>query len=257
MSLLEGVLLGLIQGITEFLPVSSSGHLVLAGELMGVETGTDRTLLPALLHLASVAAILVFFRSDLPRLFRDRRRELAWILLASVPAAVVGLLLKERIDAAFARPALVGALWMGTGIVLIGVDRVKKQGIGMTEAGPCRVIGIGLAQALAVLPGVSRSGLTVSAGVFAGIRRGDAFRFAFLLGIPAILGAGGLKIRDGLERGIGVEALPLAASLAVTFAASLGSLALLRVVLERRCFSWFGVYCLGLGTLTLLWFGFR
>jgi undecaprenyl-diphosphatase len=252
-SYLEALILGVLQGATEFLPVSSSGHLALALVGMGRTETPQMTFLIAVLHLASAAAVLVYFRRDLVRLFGDRRMEIAWIALASIPAAAAGFLLKPMFEAAFDEVALIGGFLMTTGVILALADRLQLQGEGvpMPQGGPWRALAVGVAQALAILPGLSRSGLTVSAGLFSGMRREDALRFSFLLGVPAILGAGGIKILDGVRDGVTVEAGPLALALVVTFAVSLASIKLLAVFLARRKLKYFAVYCLFVGGAAL------
>jgi undecaprenyl-diphosphatase len=251
-SIFEGVILAAIQGLTEFLPVSSSGHLAIALALMGkTETG-EMTFWIALLHLASAGAVIVYFWKDLLRLATDRRRELAWILIGSIPAVVVGFTLKGPIEQSVGMIWLIGILLVVTGLILFFADRVRAERVGMPEGGPARAVIIGIAQAFAILPGFSRSGLTISAGLFCGIRREDAFRFSFLLGLPAILGAGTLKIIDGAREGIEVAAGPLVLSLVLTFILSLGAIKLLSVLLLRRRLIYFAAYCVLVGAATVI-----
>lgn len=252
MSLFEGLILGLIQGLTEFLPVSSSAHLALAQILMGKKESAEILFNTAVLHLASAAAVVVYFRGDLLRLLTDRKRELGWVLLASIPAGAAGLLLKDTFEAAFGDVKLIGACLLVTAVILFLADRVRGEGVPMPEGGLGRAMAVGVAQAFAIFPGISRSGATISGALITGISRPDAFRFSFLLGLPVILGAGGLKIYEGVRDGVRVDALPLAAALVVTFALSLAAIRLLAVLIRIRRFVYFSAYCALLGLAVLL-----
>lgn len=197
----EALVLGAIQGLTEFLPISSSGHLKAVQILTGSRWGENLTLDIAV-HVGTLLVVVVCFRHDLINLVRglphraESRRLLFWLFLGSVPAALVGLLAKDFIaKAPSAWPASIAVGWVltGVGLLLLGRRRGTQalEGLRLPAA-----LTVGMAQAVAIFPGVSRSGATISAGVLAGIERGAAARFSFLLSIPAIGGAAVMECFD-------------------------------------------------------------
>ncbi len=193
------LVLAVLQGATEFLPVSSSGHLALAQWLLGVGSGS--VFEDVMLHLGTLGAVFVFYRRDIVNLLgkglvrggegRAARRYLAWIVLGSVPAALVGLTFQDRIEGAFGNIGFVLVALGLTGILLKVSDRLPRRRV---ELGARIALVVGCAQALAVLPGVSRSGWTIVAGLALGLPPREAARFSFLLSIPAILGAAFLQL---------------------------------------------------------------
>ena len=201
MELLQAILLGLIQGLTEFLPVSSSGHLILVPHFMGLE---DQGLaMDAILHLATVFAIIIYFRKDLSKLLisllvnkkDDPYRSLAWsIIAASFPAGLAGLFLGDWLEANLRSPTFVAGNLMFWSIVFFVADRIstKKEAVSdeLIQLGWRKILFIGFAQAIALLPGTSRSGVTITAGLFSRLSQPAAARFSFLLGTPIILAAG-------------------------------------------------------------------
>ncbi len=207
MHYLKIVALGIIQGLSEFLPISSSGHLVIFQNFFGMES--NNVSLEIVLHLGSLFAVLIYFRKDLLRLisnsfkFTDKseeavlaRREVLFLLLATVVTGVLGLLFEETFEKIFSKPLLVCGMLLVTGVVLLLSDMVDREKLSAGEMGFGRALFIGIAQALAIIPGISRSGLTVCTSVFLGIKRADAARFSFLLSIPAIGGAFILKLDE-------------------------------------------------------------
>lgn len=208
MELLQAILLGLIQGLTEFLPISSSGHLILAPYLLGLE---DQGLaMDAILHLATVLAIIIYFRKDLSRLLislltnkkGDPYRPLAWsIVAASFPAGLVGLFLGDWIESNLRDSTFVACNLMFWSFVFLVGDRIstKKEAESddLIHLGWRKILFIGFAQSIALLPGTSRSGITITAGLFSNLSQPAAARFSFLLGTPIILTA-------GLHKGISV-----------------------------------------------------
>ncbi len=201
MELLQAILLGLIQGLTEFLPVSSSGHLILVPHLLGLE---DQGLaMDAILHLATVLAIIIYFRRDLSKLLislfankkGDPYRSLAWsIVAASFPAGLAGLFLGDWIESNLRDSTFVAGNLMFWSIIFLVADRnsTKKEAESdeLVHLGWRKVLLIGFAQAIALLPGTSRSGITITAGLFSNLSQPAAARFSFLLGTPIILAAG-------------------------------------------------------------------
>ena len=213
MNVLEAVFLGIVQGATEFLPVSSSGHLVLLPWLLNIaEPGLAFS---AILHWGTVFAVLVFFREDLMRILAAGWKSLGtrsledadarlgwWIVIGTIPAVVLGLLFKDVFEQLFGRPRTVALFLIATAGLLFVSERISEKLRSTADLNWRDAILIGLAQALAITPGISRSGATIAAGLVLGLRREDATRYSFLLGIPAILGAGLLSLLDLFSAGM-------------------------------------------------------
>jgi undecaprenyl-diphosphatase len=249
MSPLAAALLGLVQGLTEFFPVSSSGHLVLAQALLGLRA--EGILLEVMLHVGTALVVVFYYRSKVADLLRPRfdRETNAYrlaILVGLVPAGVVGILLKEPIEGLFERPGATLLALAATGLFLLATRLAPEKGRTVT----IRIaILIGLAQAVAILPGISRSGATIAAALFLGVRRKEAAEFSFLVSVPAILGAALLTALD-LPGAKGETAIFLPALLGTAVAMLSGYLALrylVRVVLGGRLHR-FGWYCLALAS---------
>lgn len=255
---LEAVLLGIVQGVAEFLPVSSSGHLVIAGAL--VQRFTGRTVdaesnlqLNVALHLGTLFSILVVYRRDLLRVLRDVRLCLL-IVLATVPVAVVGLLLKDAIEQYLLNPLAAGVCLFVTAGLLALAERTAGGETPMERLTPRQAGVIGLFQALAILPGVSRSGSTISSGMLAGLKPEDAARFSFLIAVPAIGGAVVLTAKGMLEEQGGGNPLPvLLAGAAVAFLVGWASLRGLIGLIRRHQLRWFAWYCALAGAATVAW----
>jgi len=248
------LVLAVVQGITEFLPVSSDGHLVLVQNWLA--SGHGSLAMDVALHLGTLAAVLVVYRRDLVelgrRLFAGDARELLLILLATLPAALVGLLFKDWIEGLFAssRAAALG-LFVTAGFLLLGERARRRAGntpgrqIGWREA-----LVIGTAQALAPLPGVSRSGTTIATALMRGVGAAEAARFSFLMSIPAVSGAVLLEVPDLVrDGGFGRE---LVLAVLVCFLVGVFALRFLIRFLGRGAFRWCAYYCVALGALALL-----
>lgn len=220
MSWLEAIILGIVQGITEFLPISSTGHLTLAGKFMNLISDTEPekwTSFIAVIQLGTLAAILVYFWRDLYNISKDFLKEnliqrkrfieqssdskMGWLIIfGSVPIILIGLLFKDFIEGAFTKSLVViGISLIVLGIILAIAERVGKFQRDMSEIKISTAIIIGLAQAVALIPGSSRSGTTITAGLFVGLKREAAARFSFLLSVPAIFGSGLLQFYQSLE----------------------------------------------------------
>lgn len=248
---IEAFLLGILQGLTEFLPVSSSGHLVLAQELLGIN-------LPGLsfelvVHVGTLVAVLIYFRSrfiDLIRsLFdssRTRERKLILcIIVGTIPAGLVGLLLKDNIEAAFASPLVTSVMLMVTGLILLAPRLVSQ---GEREVGFVSAILIGVAQSFAILPGISRSGSTISAGLMQKIDPERAAEFSFLLAVPAIAGAVVLKFDEfsTLEPSL---YWPYAVGFIGSLLAGLFAVYAVMALIKQGRFQYFAFYCLAVGAI--------
>jgi len=262
-------LLGLIQGLTEFLPVSSSGHLVIAQALLRARS--PGITLEIVLHAGTLCAVVVAYRKDLFRLLVDalgalrdaphqgwsalrRARELGWLVLATVPAALAGLALQDRVEAVFERPRVTALLLCVTGLLLLATHAVRRR---RGELGVGRVIAMGLMQAVSLLPGISRCGATLSGGLFAGGRPEAVVRFSFLMSVPAILGSLVVHLRELAAASEGGGWLSYAVGFAVAFVCGLLAIrVLLRTVARGRLYL-FGIYCLVVGLGGWFWLGGR
>ncbi|UCG37791.1 MAG: undecaprenyl-diphosphate phosphatase [bacterium] len=254
--MLESILLGILQGLTEFLPVSSSGHLVLVQSLLTGFNGPAAAF-DVLLHGGTLVAVLVYFRKELAVMAREALRPRQGglrmpllILAGSLPAGIVGVFFSDLIEPLFSSPGTAAAGLVATGLILVSGRRLgmaaRRPLSGLTLPG---ALLIGLFQAFAIVPGVSRSGVTITAGILAGLSGTDAARFSFILSLPAVAGA--LLLESGALAGSGMES----AYLAGAFAAALtgwAAIAMLMKILGRGNLLPFGVYCLAVGSLSLL-----
>ncbi len=208
MSILEAIILGLIQGLTEFLPISSSGHLVLLPTIFKMSS-PDLTMV-GLLHLGTLTAVLIYFWHDLWEIaqgmlaglaarepMKDENGRLGWYIIAgSIPAAIVGLLFKDNVEQLFGDPKTVAAMLFITAALLVFGERMLSGKRTIGTMGWLDAIIIGFTQMFALMPGISRSGSTIMGGLLRGLNRPDAARYSFLLGVPAIGGAGLLALLD-------------------------------------------------------------
>lgn len=242
MTLLQAILLGVVQGITEFLPISSSGHLVLGEILLGLDVSELKTF-DVVVHVGTLLAILIYFWKDL-----WETRRWPWLILGTIPAVFVGLFLEEQIDAIFRSAVAVGAAMLTVGLLFQIPESwaLKSKGEKLTW---WRALLIGIAQAIAILPGVSRSGSTIFTGTMLGLKREEAARFSFLLGSIAIAGAGILTAFD-LDNSP-VEWPLLTAGFLSSFVAGFLSVKWLMNYLKKHSLRVFGVYLIGVGLLTL------
>lgn len=265
MPLEQIIILAIIQGITEFLPISSSGHLAI---LSDITHWPDQGLaMDVMVHIGSLFAILAYFRADVARLamgaldlvqlrFTDRSRLALYIILATIPAVLFGLLLKkigylEALRADNHAKLLVigwGAIIYGT--LLYVADRVGPNLKSVEDMKLPPALLIGLAQMFALIPGTSRSGITMTAARFLGFSRPEAARFSFLLGMPAIAGAGLLTVKEAMDTGTSISGDMLLGAL-FSFAASFAAIALLMALVKRTSFLPFTLYRLALGALLL------
>jgi undecaprenyl-diphosphatase len=250
MSLLHALLLGVIQGLTEFLPVSSTAHLTVVEHLFKVPPAW-RLSFDILLHLGTTMALIAFFLPRLERIVaglfsRERTaRQANWrlvliIALGSVPAAVAGFLLKDRLEVMFELP-----LWSAAFLVITGGALFLTRGAAGQRTQPTwqDALFIGCAQAVALLPGISRSGSTIAVALLLGLARAEAFEFSMLLSIPAVLGAAILKVKDAPALRSGTNPLVLAAGLVASLVVGMAALYLLRRVMKGQRLWLFAIYC--------------
>ena len=258
MTYTQAIVLGVVQGVTEFLPVSSSGHLILVPHVFG---WPDQGLaFDAAMHLGTLAALLAYFRVELVELATGAlaRRVAVLIVAASIPALAVGWLANKWLEAHLRSQLVVAVATAFWALVMWWADRQAVDSpVGrddpLERVGWAQGLGVGCAQTLALIPGTSRSGITITAGLLGGFDRATAARFAFLLGIPITAGAGGLKalhlLREGVPPG---EAGPLAAALVTAFLSGWFAVWFLVSYLKTRSLRPFVVYRLLLGVALVL-----
>jgi len=242
----QAVILGIVQALTEFLPVSSSGHLVLFQKLFHISE--PPIFFDTLVHAGSLLAIIFYLRGELVKVTKNM---IFLVIVGTVPIAVFGLLLKDSIDNVFSSLSLVGFSFIGTGLILSSTLFVKKFERRLEKIDWTDSVFVGFFQALALLPGISRSGSTIVAGLWRGMTQESSFRLSFFLAIPAILGALVLQLLDISEIGSG-DMLTGLIGLAVSFVFGILALRLLEKALLQGRLYLFAVYCFILGIVVLV-----
>lgn len=263
MSWIEALILGLVQGLTEFLPVSSSGHLIIGKDLLGIRVNPDaQTTFEVLVHFATVLSTIVVFRDEIWKLFQglfkfrmnEETQYIAKICISMIPVLVVGLFFQEQVEAIFGEGVvLVGFMLLVTAVLLTLTHFVTfKQ---RKEISYLHAFIIGVSQAIAVLPGLSRSGATISAGLLLGNRKEDVARFSFLMVLAPILGKSFLCIIGG-DFSPKVSGIPMPAMIAGFLAAFFSGLFACKVmiaIVKRSKLFYFALYCAIVGAAILLW----
>jgi len=251
MSIIHAVLLGLLQGLTEFLPVSSSGHLAIVQNFLpGFEQ--PGLVFDVMLHVGTMFAVILYFRQEIFRLAlspfqsgdeaRLYRRLLALLILGSVPTAIIGLAFKEFFVSMFDRIPVVAAMLLVTGLLLFISERLRRDGRREDRLNWSDAILVGIAQGCAVMPGISRSGATISTLLIRGVEGETAARFSFLLSLPAVFGAALLSLRD-VSRVAAIEIPAYLLGTAAAFGIGLLSIHFLLGVIRRRRLTGFAIYC--------------
>ncbi len=272
MTLLHAVLLGLIQGVAEFLPISSSGHLAIAEHLLGQAGAADIPgFFDVLLHLGTLVAVFAAYWQDIRDMIAEffggvgdlihgttpapvppARRLILLIIVGTLPLFAV-LPVKDLVEGLGDNMYFVAGALLVTGCLLFASDRVRKGRKTERTATLADVLLVGAAQAVATCPGISRSGTTITAGCFAGFERRFAVRFSFLLSIPAVLGANILSLKDALEAQVPWEEVPVyLAGVLVAAVSGYACIRLLKMIAERGRFGFFAYYCWLAGAVTLV-----
>ena len=272
MSLISALLLGVVQGITEFLPVSSSGHLAIARNLLDLQVeGTDGTFFDVLLHLGTLVAVFVAYWPDIrdmileffqgvkdlahhntPNPVPPARRLIVLIIAGTLPLFLV-LPVKDVVEGLSDNMYFVAGALLVTGFLLFASDRVRKGRKTEKTATVVDALLVGVGQAIATCPGISRSGTTITAGCFVGFDRKFAVRFSFLMSIPAILGANILSLKDALAGSIQWSDMPVyLAGVATAAVVGYACIRLLKMIADKGKFGFFAYYCWAMGALTLV-----
>jgi len=250
MDILEIIILGIIQGITEFLPISSSGHLVIAQNILGIKSPGNT--LEVLFHFGTLMSVVYVFLEDLKQIFitineKNNQLFIFYMIIATLPAVFAGLLLKDYFLKIFDNVHLVGFALCLTGLLLILSKRFKNN---QKEIAFSSSIVVGIAQAIAIIPGISRSGSTISVCMYLGIPPKEAARFSFLLSIPVVLGASILGFLE-IESINTIDYLTLTTAIITSFFTGVLALKILIKTLETGKFYFFGFYCLIAGVSTI------
>jgi undecaprenyl-diphosphatase len=270
MNTVESIVLGAVQGLTEFLPVSSSGHLVIAQNLFGIRE--PQLSFDVAVHLGTLMAVFIYFRKDIHALTATLMRcfflilkgrwselpsredpDMKWILMicaGSIPTAIIGLLFHEISDRLFSSVLLVGIMLSITGILLWFTRGIRKQAKTMTEFSLLDAVVIGLVQGIAVLPGISRSGSTISTAIYLGVSRETAARFSFLLSIPAIFGATLLTAKD-MTNEASFDAATVLFGMLTSGIVGYLALSLLVYIVNQGRLHYFSPYCWLLGLISV------
>jgi undecaprenyl-diphosphatase len=260
MNLIQALILGVVQGATEFIPISSSGHLVLVPWLLGWDFEPKAAFVfDVLVQWGTIVAVIAYFRRDLfslakawvlglwrRDLFADPESRLAWLLLlATVPAAFIGFLLKPTVESTFDQPLTVSLFLVGTAALLYFAERGSRPFMTMSVISWVDSIWIGLAQSLALFPGISRSGATIAGGLFRGLEREEAARFSFLLSVPTMLGAGLIALFDLLNSTNAMDQVtPLLVGFLAAAVTGFAAIHWLLRFLQRRPLYIFSIYCI-------------
>ena len=271
MNYLSAIFLGLIQGVAEFLPISSSGHLSFFQTFFGlVDVEHDNIFFDVLLHLGTLVAVFIAYRSDIAELIQEfflmfpgtrgckskanipARRMIFLLIIATLPLLLV-LPVKSKVEGLYTNTFFIGFAFILTGILLAVSDRFRNGGKTERNATVLDALVVGIGQAIAVVPGLSRSGTSITAGLSRGFDREFAVRFSFLMSIPAILGANLLSLIDAVGAGIDWSLMPVyLVGMVVAGVSGYASIRLLKYIANKGRFGGFAYYCWGAGIVTLI-----
>lgn len=253
---LEAIILGIVQGLTEFLPVSSDGHLELAKWLLGdTDSAADSFLMTVILHFGTALAIVWVFRKSIINILKtihkpEGRKFLLLILISMIPAVIVGVGFESQMTALFSQKIiLVACFLMVNGIVLIISDYLTNKFLPLT---PLKTFIIGIAQAIAILPGISRSGSTIATSVALGINRNEAAHFSFLMVVPLIFGKIAKDLMDGTIGQAQTQAMPLVLGFVVAFLVGILACNWMIAIVRKAKLSYFGFYCIFIGIVAII-----
>ncbi len=268
------IILGIVQGVAEFLPISSSGHLVIFENIkffqdtINIVSENALLFINVSLHFATLIAVIIFLWKDIKILLsclfsgiRERdysRNEIITIrniIIASIPAGIIGLVFHDFFEHVFSSVTIVFYLLILNGIILLSSKIIPLKSRKINEIGVIKAVITGLFQAIAILPGISRSGMTITGGMMTGLKPEESAKFSFLMAIPVIAGAGLLELVKAVQKGISFEMiLPLSVSMVITLVIALLSLKLIFYVVKKLRIDLFGYYTILIGILGLIFF---
>lgn len=258
MEILHAIILGIVQGVGEFLPISSSGHLVIVGAILDQSAGTEsdaesKLLMNVVLHAGTLFSILIVYRNELLKL-RLQPRVCLLIVLASVPAGLLGVFAKDLFAEVFATPLIAGIALFVTAALLVGGQKLERNELDYNQLSFGKALAIGCFQAAALVPGISRSGSTISSGLALGLKREAAAAFSFLMAVPVIGGAVLLEAKDVIFGDLIIgDPVPLVVGGITAFVVGLLTLRWLVALIAKGRLYWFSYYCVAVGTATICW----
>ncbi len=253
LSTIKAIILGIIQGLTEFLPVSSSGHLVLFRGLLDFQAGL--LTFEILLHLATALSVIIVFWSDIKGLFRFRdpvqRRFLLLLTASVIPTGIMGVLFEDYVESLFSSPFLVGLMLLITGLILFLSARLYKGNKNITDISFLDAVLIGIGQGIAIIPGISRSGMTIVTALARRMDRELAAKYSFILSLPVILGAGILRSKDLIRMGNGVNLAPMFIGALAALLVGYFAIKFLTKQIAKGRLHYFSYYCWSVGLIVI------
>jgi undecaprenyl-diphosphatase len=252
MSIIQAIILGLIQGLTEFLPVSSSGHLVLFQKIFGINEPT--LIFDTMVHVGTLAAVVTVLWKEIFSILKKPFQKLTWLLLAvTIPTGIIGIMFKDSLEAMYESGSTLGFEFLATGIIILFAERLNSGRKNIKETSYLDAAFIGVMQGAAIMPAVSRSGLTISGALMRDLDREFAAKFSFLLSIPAILGAAVFQVKDILEVGsTGIITAPIAAGTIAAAIAGYFSVRFMIVLIKKGSMKYFSYYVFIIGALVII-----
>jgi len=272
MTTIQAIILGIVQGLTEFLPVSSSGHLVILQNFMGISEGSLEFAI--VLHLGTLLAVVIAYYESVWNMIKQfflmlfdlitlkgpgfekskYRKYIVYILMASIPAGIVGVLFEDFISEKFGSLIVVGFTLLVTGFLLLLGDTLgKRNRKPIEELGPLKSFLVGIFQMFAITPGISRSGSTIVGGLLCGLKKEEAVEFSFLMSIPAVLGSLLLKVKDIISIGASTSFVPLIIGFLCALVIGYFSIVLLNNIVKKGKLYYFSIYCWILGLALLIY----
>lgn len=265
MEVWQAIVLGLTQGLTEFLPVSSSGHLLFFQRVLGIDIGGAEMFFNIIMHLGTLIAVCAVFWKDIINLFKKPFKTLLYLVVATIPAAIVGLLLEDKIDEVFVQGShagiFLGIFFMITAGILFATEIFAKRRKKTLPLCFRTTVPMGLAQCVALLPGISRSGSTIAAGTFAGGTADDISKFSFLMSIPVILGSFAVSLLKGMVNGelhesvlVAGDSFGICVVVGLIFSAVSGLFAIkvMLAAIKKADYKWFSAYLVAIGLLSIV-----
>lgn len=253
MSIAQAIISGIVQGITEFFPISSSGHLAILHKIFGLKESMFA--FDIFLHFGTLTSVIIFFWKDILNILKKDRAMLKFIVIGSIPAFVIAILFKDVVESFFAMPWFVGLFLILTGLFLLLASFIALYWKMVHRSKPITTansIIIGIAQGISILPGVSRSGSTIGTALIAGINEGAALKFSFLLSLPAVLGANLLKAREIYGNLVSIDTMPFIAGGIAAAITGFFAIKALFGILKNNLFFLFGIYCILAGASVII-----
>ena len=252
MNIIQAIILGLIQGLTEFLPISSSGHLVLFQKIFGINEPT--LIFDTMVHIGTLAAVVTVLWKDILSMLKKPFQKLTWLLIAgTIPTGIIAIMFKDSFEAMYKSGSTLGFEFLATGFIILFAERLNTGRKQVKETSYLDAAFIGIMQGAAIMPAVSRSGLTISGALLRNLDREFAAKFSFLLSIPAILGAAAFQIKDIVEAGSGsVITAPIAAGTIAAAVAGYFSIRFMIVLLKKGSMRYFSYYVFAIGALVIV-----